>query len=100
MLDDAQWAEADAPRADRERGASHGIVPILLLCVGRPELLERRPDWGQSAGAGSTTVKLEPLDEAACDRLIAELLGEAQSALDVRDRVAGRRKAIRCSSSR
>ena len=35
-------------------------------------------------------MRLEPLDEAACDRLIAELLGEAQPALDVRDHVAAR----------
>jgi class 3 adenylate cyclase/tetratricopeptide (TPR) repeat protein len=87
MLDDAQWAEPTL-LALLEHVARHTTsVPILLLCVSRPELLERRPDWGQGTGR-STTVRLEPLDEAACDRLITELLGEAQSALDVRDRIA------------
>ena len=87
VLDDAQWAEPTL-LALLEHVARHTTsVPILLLCVSRPELLERRPDWGQSAGR-STTVRLEPLDEAACDRRIAELLGEAQSALGVRDRIA------------
>ena len=87
MLDDAQWAEPTL-LALIEHVARHTTsVPILLLCVSRPELLERRPDWGQSARR-STTVRLEPLDEAACDRLIAELLGEGESALGVRDRIA------------
>jgi class 3 adenylate cyclase/tetratricopeptide (TPR) repeat protein len=88
MLDDAQWAEPTL-LALIEHVARHTTsVPIVLLCVGRPDLLERRPDWGQSL-ARSTTLRLEPLDEAACDRLIAELLGEARSALEVRDRIAG-----------
>jgi class 3 adenylate cyclase/tetratricopeptide (TPR) repeat protein len=87
ILDDAQWAEPTL-LALIEHVARHTVsVPILLLCVGRPDLLERRPDWGQSLGR-STTLRLEPLDEAASDRLIAELLGEAQSALEVRDRIA------------
>jgi class 3 adenylate cyclase/tetratricopeptide (TPR) repeat protein len=87
MLDDAQWAEPTL-LALIENVARHTTsVPILLLCVGRPEFLERRPDWDQSL-ARSTTLRLEPLDEAASDRLIAELLGEGQSALDVRDRIA------------
>jgi predicted ATPase len=66
-------------------------VPILLLCASRPDLLERRPDWGQSAGASpSTTVRLEPLDDVTCDRLIAELLGDPGHSLEVRDSVAAR----------
>jgi class 3 adenylate cyclase/tetratricopeptide (TPR) repeat protein len=86
VLDDAQWAEPTL-LALVEHVAHHAAsVPILLLCVGRPEFLERQPDWGQSLERG-TTLRLEPLDEAASDRLIAELLGEAKS-LDVRDRIA------------
>ena len=87
MLDDAQWAEPTL-LALIEHVARHAAsVPILMLCIGRPDLLERRPDWGQSLEQ-STTLRLEPLDEAASDRLIAELLGEARSGLDVRDRIA------------
>ena len=87
MLDDAQWAEPTLLALIENVARHTAAVPILLLCVGRPEFLERRPDWDQSL-ARSTTLKLEPLDEAASDRLIAELLGEGQSALDVRDRIA------------
>jgi class 3 adenylate cyclase/tetratricopeptide (TPR) repeat protein len=89
VLDDAHWAEPTL-LALIEHVARHTTsVPSLLLCVSRPELLEQRPDWGQSAGR-STTVRLEPLDEASCDRLIAELLGEPQHAMDVRDHVSAR----------
>ncbi|HET7236922.1 MAG TPA: adenylate/guanylate cyclase domain-containing protein [Actinomycetota bacterium] len=87
VVDDAHWAEPTL-LALLEHVARHTTsVPILLICVSRPELLERRPDWGEGAGR-SSLVRLEPLDQAACDRLIAVLLGEAESALDFRDRIA------------
>jgi class 3 adenylate cyclase/tetratricopeptide (TPR) repeat protein len=91
VLDDAQWAEATLLALIENVVRHIENVPILLLCVGRPELLELRPDWGEIAGPSrSTTVRLEPLDDAACDRLIAELLGVPQHALKVRDHVAAR----------
>jgi len=87
MLDDAQWAEPTLLALIEHVARDTTSGPILLLCVSRPELLERRPDWGVSAGR-TTTVRLERLDEAASDRLIAVLLGETQSALAFRDRIA------------
>ena len=81
LLDDAHWAEDTLLEMIENLARHTESVPIVLLCTSRPELLERRPEWGHSAGAGpSTIVRLEPLDDAACDRLIAELLGESQSA--------------------
>ena len=91
LLDDAHWAQATLLELIENLARHTESVPIVLLCASRPELLERRPEWGHSAGAGpSTVVRLEPLDDAACDRLIAELLGESQSAPEVRDHVAAR----------
>ena len=91
LLDDAHWAEDTLLEMIENLARHTESVPIVLLCTSRPELLERRPEWGHSAGAGpSTIVRLEPLDDAACDRLIAELLGESQGALDVRNHVAAR----------
>ena len=91
LLDDAHWAEATLLELIENVARHAESVPILLLCASRPDLLDRRPNWGQSPGAGpSTTVMLDPLDDAACDRLIAELLGESQSDLDIRDHVAAR----------
>jgi class 3 adenylate cyclase len=43
--------------------------PIVVVCLARPELLERRPRWGTGLRA-STTIHLEPLpDEAMADLL-------------------------------
>jgi class 3 adenylate cyclase/tetratricopeptide (TPR) repeat protein len=49
-------------------------VPLLILCSARPELLERRPDWGDSPEA--TTLTLEPLSESESEELVGALAGE------------------------
>jgi class 3 adenylate cyclase/tetratricopeptide (TPR) repeat protein len=86
VLEDIQWAESTL-LALVEHVARHAAgVPMLLLCIGRPEVVERHPGWGKGLER-STTVTLEPLDQAASDRLIAELLGETKS-LEIRDRIA------------
>jgi class 3 adenylate cyclase/tetratricopeptide (TPR) repeat protein len=86
VLDDAQWAEPTLLALVEHLARHTASVPMLLLCVGRPEFLERQPDWGQALER-STSLRLEPLDAAASDRLIAELLGETKS-VDVRERIA------------
>ena len=52
-------------------------APILLLCMARPLLLERRPSWGGGKW-NATTVRLEPLDGAETERLLSELGGVAE----------------------
>ena len=73
IFDDIQWGEETFLElvehiADLSRGA-----PILLLCMARPELLDRRPAWA-GGKLNATTVSLEPLSEAETDELIAGLL--------------------------
>ena len=73
ILDDVHWAEQTLfdlveHVADLSRGA-----PILLLCLARPELLERRPAWG-GGKLNATTVLLEPLNSSEADELINRLL--------------------------
>ena len=53
--------------ADWSRGA-----PILLLCMARPELLDRRPGWA-GGKVNATTVLLEPLSAEETDELIEQL---------------------------
>src|SRR5579884_3093810 len=74
VLDDLHWAEEKLLDlvehiSDLSRGA-----PLLLLCMARPELLERRPSWGGGKWNAST-VLLEPLDAAETERLLSELGG-------------------------
>jgi len=48
-------------------------VPITVVTLARPELLERRPDWG--AGKRSfTSIYLEPLPPEEMERLLAGLV--------------------------
>jgi class 3 adenylate cyclase/tetratricopeptide (TPR) repeat protein len=69
VFDDIQWGEETFLDlvdhvADLSRGA-----PILLLCLARPELLEKRAAWG-GGKLNATTTLLEPLDRDECSELI------------------------------
>ena len=61
-------------------------VPLLVLASARPELLDRRPDWG-GGKLNSTTLALSPLDDADAARVISAVLdrtlmpAETQAAL-------------------
>jgi class 3 adenylate cyclase/tetratricopeptide (TPR) repeat protein len=87
VLDDVHWGEQTfldlvEHIADLSRG-----VPILLLCLARPELLERRPAWG-GGKLNATTVLLEPLNSSEADELIDRLLPDgAANAQGLRARV-------------
>jgi class 3 adenylate cyclase/tetratricopeptide (TPR) repeat protein len=48
-------------------------LPIYVITLARPELLEKRPDWGAGKRA-FTSVYLEPLSEAAMRELLAGLI--------------------------
>jgi len=69
-FDDIQWGETTFfdlvdHVADLSRDA-----PLLLLCLARPELLDKRPGWG-GGKLNATTVLLEPLRTDECLELIA-----------------------------
>jgi class 3 adenylate cyclase len=48
-------------------------VPLLMVCTARPELLERRPDWG-GGQLNATTLALRPLSNEDTARLLASSL--------------------------
>jgi class 3 adenylate cyclase/tetratricopeptide (TPR) repeat protein len=48
-------------------------VPIYVVTLARPELLERRPDWG-AGKRNFTSLYLEPLTESAMRQLLAGLV--------------------------
>ncbi|HLY85780.1 MAG TPA: adenylate/guanylate cyclase domain-containing protein [Gaiellaceae bacterium] len=69
-FDDIQWGEETFLDlvdhiADLSRGA-----PLFLLCVARPDLLDKRPGWG-GGKLNATTLLLEPLSPEECAELIA-----------------------------
>lgn len=72
VVDDIHWAESTfldliENVADFSRG-----LPILIVCIARPELLDTRPGWG-GGKLNSTSILLEPLSEAECRELISNL---------------------------
>jgi class 3 adenylate cyclase len=74
VLDDLHWAEETLLDLVEHVADLSRDAPILLLCMARPELLERRPSWAGGKW-NATTVLLEPLDADETDRLLAELGG-------------------------
>ncbi len=76
VLDDIHWGEeAFLDLVDHVADLSRD-APILLLCMARPELLDRRPNWG-GGKLNATTVLLEPLAAADAEELVAGLLDGA-----------------------
>jgi hypothetical protein len=51
-------------------------VPMLVLTSARPELLDRRPNWG-GGKLNAATLALSPLDDADAARVIAAVLDQA-----------------------
>jgi class 3 adenylate cyclase/tetratricopeptide (TPR) repeat protein len=67
VFDDLQWAEDTFFDLVEHVTLFSGGAPLLLLCIARPELSERRPEW-------DITVRLEPLPREAVDALIPDTI--------------------------
>jgi tetratricopeptide (TPR) repeat protein len=50
-------------------------TPLLVIATARPELLERRPDWG-GGKSNASTVSISPLSEEDIARLLGSLLDQ------------------------
>jgi len=74
LLDDLHWGEETLLDLVEHVADLSRDAPLLLLCIARPELLERRPSWGGGKW-NATTVLLEPLDASETERLLSELGG-------------------------
>jgi class 3 adenylate cyclase/tetratricopeptide (TPR) repeat protein len=86
VFDDIQWGETTfldliEHLADWSRDA-----PMLLLCIARPDLVDRRPTWG-GGKMNATSILLEPLTDDDSVVLIENLLGRTQLEPAVRTRV-------------
>jgi class 3 adenylate cyclase/tetratricopeptide (TPR) repeat protein len=86
VLDDLQWAEPTLLDLVEHVADLSRDAPILLLCLARPDLLDRRAGWG-GGKLNATTVLLEPLPAAVCEQLIDALLEGGSLGGDVRARI-------------
>jgi class 3 adenylate cyclase/tetratricopeptide (TPR) repeat protein len=72
LFEDLQWADAgQLDFIDHVMEWSRG-VPLLVVTLARPELLERRPGWGTTARSFNA-VGLEPLTESQMRELLLGL---------------------------
>ena len=49
-------------------------APILLVCIGRPELLARRDGWAKHGGESHKVIDLAPLSDTDAAAVMHELL--------------------------
>jgi DNA-binding SARP family transcriptional activator len=72
VLDDVHWAEATLLDLVQDVAELSRDAPIMLLCLARPELLDRHPRWG--GRLNTVTLMLEPLGPEETDELIEHFL--------------------------
>jgi DNA-binding SARP family transcriptional activator len=88
VLDDLHWAEQALLDLVEHLAGTARDVPLLLLCLARPELLEERPSWA-GGKANTTTLLLEPLTDDESALLLDNLLGESDLPEPVRAHIVG-----------
>ena len=86
VLDDIHWGQTTFFELVEHAADLSRDAPILLLCMARPELLERRPGWG-GGKLNATTLLLEPLSSDETDDLLEQLLGDGTLSDDLRARI-------------
>jgi class 3 adenylate cyclase len=80
VFDDIQWGEdVFLDLLEHVAFLSTG-APILLICMARPELLDRRSGWGG-------VVRLQPLAPEEAQALMEARIGGRQLGADVRERI-------------
>ena len=88
VFEDLQWADDGLLRWLGGVIDHIGDVPLLVLGVARPELLERAPDFG--VGPAASRLMISSLDGADLDLLAATTLDHAELSADLGDQVRER----------
>jgi class 3 adenylate cyclase/predicted ATPase len=87
-IDDIHWAdEGMLDLLDHLARWVRG--PLLLVCLARDELLERRPGWG-GGRRNATSISLEPLTATETRELVAALMPSSDNGGEVVPQVADR----------
>ncbi len=89
VFEDLHWAEESLLELLEYLATRATELPILTLCVTRPELLERHPEWGGRI-RNYVAVSLSPLPGDISRRLISELLKGEAIPFDVLDAILGK----------
>lgn len=84
IIDDIQWGQTTFIELIEYIAEFSHSAPILLLCLARPELLDKHPNWGPV----SRNVILDPLGQKTSAQLVDELGREFDPELKDRIRAA------------
>jgi len=78
LLEDAQWADDESLAAFDYLLEACYDLPILVVCLARPELLVKRPLWdgGDDPLSPYVTLPLSPLSPIDSRHMVADLLAE------------------------
>jgi class 3 adenylate cyclase/tetratricopeptide (TPR) repeat protein len=86
VLDDMQWADPALLDLVERLALTVTDVPLLLLCLARPELFEETPDWCEQV-PHTVRLELEPLGRDDVLDLMSHLLEGEPLPPDLRDHV-------------
>jgi class 3 adenylate cyclase/tetratricopeptide (TPR) repeat protein len=81
VLEDMQWGDDSSLDLIDHIATEMPKVRLLLLCLARPALFERRPNWGQGREAYKHLL-LGPLSRRQSRALVAEILQRAEGIPD------------------
>ena len=76
VFEDLHWSSDSLLDLVEHIVQPHGDLPLLMMVLTRPELLERRPGWG-GGRRNHLSIALEPLDDDAVGALVRNLLESA-----------------------
>jgi len=85
LIDDIHWAESAFLDLLEYVLSASDSAPILLLCTARHDLLDKRPQWGESDR--SLRLVLRPLADAAAASIAENLFGATGLPADVVGRI-------------
>ncbi len=76
-LDDVHWADDGSLDFIDYLTRNCADSPVMVLCLARPSLLERRPSWGEGRER-HTRLSLQPLSKKESRQLVEEILKRAR----------------------
>jgi tetratricopeptide (TPR) repeat protein len=84
VVEDIHWAEPTLLDLLEHLATRADDVPLFLVCLARPELLDDRPAWLESAGDRGSLVRLDALAPGAAEELLERLAPVAGDGADGR----------------
>ncbi len=80
LIEDLHWADSPTLEVLLNLVRSNADKQLLIVCLARPDLLDRHPSWFDAPGKSAliqTRLDLLPLSEAASRQLVSKILHQA-----------------------